>query len=69
MFFMNTQTLSHTHNSVDQIVWLDIIRSGLQSLVTLYNINGDQAGAHRVSKELCRVMVELERIKVRPRKY
>jgi len=63
---MNTQTF--TQNSIDQITWLDIIRSGLQSLVTLHNLNGDQAGAHRVSKELCRVMVELERIKVRPRK-
>lgn len=64
---MHTAT-TQSQNSIDQIVWLDIIRSGLQSLVTLYNLNGDQAGAHRVSKELCRVMVELERIKIRPRK-
>lgn len=65
---MHTAT-THYQNSIDQIVWLDIIRSGLQSLVTLHNLNGDQAGAHRVSKELCRVMVELEKIKIRPRKH
>lgn len=45
------------HNTIDQLVWFDIIRSGWQSLVTLYNLNGDQVGAHRASKELCRVMV------------
>jgi hypothetical protein len=53
----------------DRKIWFDTIRSGLQSLITLHNLNGDQVGAHRVSKELCRVMVELERIKVRPRKH
>jgi len=53
---MNTQTETYTNNTLEQLRLLAIIRTGLQSLVTLHNLRGDQEGAHRASRELCAVL-------------
>lgn len=55
---MNTAqvTETYTYNVEQQLRLLGIIKASLQSLVTLYNLIGDQSAAHRVSKELCAVL-------------
>lgn len=53
-----TATETYTYNLEQQLRLLGIIKAGLQSLVTLYNLIGDQAGAHRCSRELCAVLAQ-----------
>jgi hypothetical protein len=53
-----TTTTTYTYNLEQQLRLLAIIKAGLQSLVTLYNLIGDQAAAHRCSRELCAVLAQ-----------
>lgn len=55
---MQTETTPYIYSNTDQLRLLGIIKSSLQSLVTLYNILGDQAGAHRASVELCSILAQ-----------
>lgn len=55
---MNTETSSGstTHNIQHDLHLIAVLKAALQSLVTLYNLVGDQEGAHRCSKELCAIL-------------
>lgn len=57
---MNTAavTETYTYNLEQKLALLGIIKAGWQSLVVLYNLQGDQVGAFRASRELCAVLAE-----------
>lgn len=55
---MNTATETYTHNLEQKLALLGIIKAGWQSLVALYNLQGDKEGAFRASRELCAVLAE-----------
>lgn len=55
---MQIETVPYFHTVEQQLRLLGIIKAGLQSLVTLYNLLGDQESAHRCSKELCAVLAQ-----------
>ena len=55
---MNTETTTYFHTNEDKLRLLAVAKAGLQSLLNLYNLLGDQEAAFRVSKELCAVLAE-----------